>query len=65
MISAKVLVATGLVSLIVAICATGMLAYGISVLRPVIFISVLIGVASVFIGLVGVMTKNIKNDLRE
>ncbi len=65
MISAKVLVTTAMVSLIAAVCATGMVAYGISLFRPLVFISVLTGVASVIVGLAGVVTNNIKNDLRE
>jgi len=65
MITGKRVVAVGLISLGVAVCAAALVAFGIEILRPVVYVAVLVCVATALIGIVGVIAKRIKNDLNE
>lgn len=63
MISAKALFSVGLSILAIALIAAFFVLQGIESLRLVIYVAVPCGVTVVAIGLIGVMTGRIKDDL--
>jgi purine-cytosine permease-like protein len=65
MISAKALFSVGLSILAIALIAAFFVLQGIESLRLVIYVAVPCGVLVVAIGLIGVMTGRIKDDLHQ
>jgi ABC-type transport system involved in multi-copper enzyme maturation permease subunit len=63
MLSAKWLFATALTALIVAVIATILMAFWIRQFRFVVYVSVLVGVIVIVVGLIGFLTGKLKNDL--
>ncbi len=65
MISARLIVKLSLSSLAVSGVAFLLVAYGINGFRVIGFLSVLGGVAAIAVGLIGMATGMLKNDLKD